>query len=76
MGRAKKEVMHKAKGGLWIQKAIQKPGALHRALHVPQDKKIPSGVLSKAAHAQNPLLRHRGQLAQTLKKLSRHRGTR
>lgn len=26
--------------GHWMSKAVKKPGALHRALHVPQGKKI------------------------------------
>jgi hypothetical protein len=50
----------------WIQKAIKKPGALHKALGVPQDKKIPSKVLNKAAKAPGKL-GQRARLAKTLK---------
>ena len=32
----------------WIQKAIKRPGALHRELGVPQDKDIPKGKINKA----------------------------
>lgn len=61
----------KASGGSvkWIQGAIKQPGALHRALHVPQGDKIPEKKLSKAAHSENPMLAKRARLAQTLKKL-------
>ena len=50
----------------WIQKAIKKPGALHKALGVPADKKIPAKVLNKAAKASGKL-GQRARLAQTLK---------
>jgi hypothetical protein len=52
----------------WIQKAIRKPGALHRQMGVPQGKKIPAGKLAKAAKAGGKL-GQRARLAQTLKKL-------
>lgn len=58
MSRAKKN---------WIAGAIKKPGALHRALHVPQDEKIPESKLQKAEHSKNPLMRKRARLAETLK---------
>ena len=32
----------------WIQKAIKRPGALHRELGVPQDKDIPKSKINKA----------------------------
>jgi hypothetical protein len=67
MSRAKKN---------WIQKAIKKPGSLHKMLHVPQDKKIPVGKMEKTAHAQNPghasMLRKRANLALTLNKIGKH----
>ena len=31
----------------WIQKAIKRPGALHRALDIPQDKDIPDSLIDK-----------------------------
>ena len=31
----------------WIQKAIKRPGALHRELGVPQDKDIPKCLINK-----------------------------
>ena len=50
----------------WIQKAIKKPGALHRALDVPMGKKIPASKLNKAAKALGKL-GQRARLAKTLR---------
>lgn len=55
----------------WIKDAIKKPGALHRELKVPMDKKIPMKKIEQAEHSKNPLLRKRAHLAATLKKMSR-----
>jgi len=33
----------------WIQKAVKKPGQLHKDLHVPADKPIPQDKLAAAA---------------------------
>jgi len=52
----------------WIQKAIKKPGALHKELGVPEGKKIPEKKLNKAAKAPGKEGR-RARLAVTLKKL-------
>jgi hypothetical protein len=57
MGRAKK---------MWVQNAFSKnKGALHRALKVPEGKKIPEGKLERAEHSSNSKLRKRAQLAET-----------
>lgn len=56
----------------WIQKAIKKPGALHRELGVPEGEKIPAKKLAKAAKSKSSLLRKRVALAKTLSKL--HKG--
>lgn len=53
----------------WIQNAIKKPGALHKALHVPVGQKIPAKKLAKAAHSSSPLMKKRVALAKTLKGL-------
>jgi len=54
----------------WIQKAIKKPGALHKELGVPAGKKIPAGKL--AAAAKKPGVEgKRARLAQTLKGLKK-----
>lgn len=58
----------------WIQSAIKKPGALRKALHVPEGKDIPSGKLEKAAHSENPTLAKRANLAKTLKAMHRKYG--
>lgn len=52
----------------WIQKAIKKPGALHKQLGVPEGKKIPASKLETAAEKGGKLGK-RARLAQTLKKL-------
>lgn len=53
----------------WISGAIKKPGALHKELGVPKGKKIPEAKLEKAEHSDNPKLRKRANLAETLKKM-------
>ena len=53
----------------WIQKAIKKPGALHKELHVKEGEKIPEKKLKAAEHSKNPTERKRANLAETLKKM-------
>ena len=53
----------------WIAKAIKRPGALHRALHVPEGEKIPAEKMAKAKHSKNPRLRKEAALAGTLSKM-------
>lgn len=57
----------------WIQEAIkpEKKGALHKALGVPQGKKIPLAKLEKAEHSKNPTLKKRAVLAETLRGLKK-----
>ena len=50
----------------WIQKAIKKPGALHKELGVPAGKKIPSSKLAAAAKKPGKVGK-RARLAETLK---------
>lgn len=50
----------------WIQKAIKKPGALHKELHVPMGKKIPESKL-KEAEKKGGKEGKRAHLAETLK---------
>jgi hypothetical protein len=56
-----------ADGGKWISSAIRRPGALHKALHVPEGEKIPAKKLAKASHSENPRIRREANLAKTLK---------
>lgn len=56
----------------WIQDAIKRPGALHRALKVPAGQKIPATKMAKAAHSDNPRVRQEAHLARVLK--SMHKG--
>lgn len=51
----------------WIQTAIEKPGALRKALHVKEGKDIPEAKLETAARSKSPLMRKRAALAKTLK---------
>lgn len=52
----------------WIQKAIKKPGALHKELGVPEGKKIPTKKLEAAAKKPGKEGK-RARLAETLKKM-------
>ena len=52
----------------WIQKAINKPGALKKALHVPAGEKIPAKKLAAAAK-KGGKMGQRARLAKTLRKL-------
>ena len=60
--------------GKWIQGAIKHPGALHKALHVPEGEKIPAKKLKKAEHSKNPLMAKRAHLAETLGKMHHAHG--
>ncbi len=53
----------------WIQKAIKKPGALHKELGVKAGKKIPARKLNAAAKKGGKEGK-RARLAKTLKSLS------
>lgn len=53
----------------FIQSAIKHPGALHRALGVPQGQTIPAKKVEQAAHSSDPTLAKRARLAETLKRL-------
>lgn len=55
-----------AKG--WIDKAIKKPGQLHRDLGVPQGQKIPARTLATAAKKPGKV-GQRARLAVTLGKM-------
>lgn len=50
----------------WISKAIKSPGALHKELEVPQNKKIPAKK-SDAAAKKGGKIGQRARLAKTLK---------
>jgi hypothetical protein len=54
----------------WIQKAIKKPGALHKQLGIPQGKTIPTKLLDKAAKAPGKL-GQRARLAKTLRGMNK-----
>ena len=66
--KAKKSAVLMKEGGKtnWIAGAIKKPGALHKALGVPEGEKIPSSKLAAAAKKPGKLGK-RARLAETLK---------
>jgi len=45
-----------------------KKGALHKALGVPESKKIPKEKLEKAKHSKSALMRKRATFAENAKK--------
>lgn len=53
----------------WVQDIHMKKGALHKALHVSEDKKIPALKLEKAKHSRSPTIRREAHLAETFKKM-------
>lgn len=55
----------------WMQHAVKHPGALHRALHVPEGEKIPAEKLAKAKHSENPHVRKMAVLAGTFRHFSK-----
>ena len=55
----------------WIKGAIKHPGKLHRALGIPEGKKIPAKKMAKAAKSKNPTIRKEVALAKTLKKMKK-----
>lgn len=52
----------------WIQKAVEKPGALRKSLGTKKGETIPASKLAKAAKATGKM-GQRARLAQTLKKM-------
>lgn len=55
----------------WISNAIKRPGALHRALNVPEGEKIPEKKIEKAEHSSDERVRREANLAMTLKSFRR-----
>lgn len=64
-------IMEKPKN--WIKGAIKHPGALHKDLGIPKNKKIPVVTLKKVIKDPNSskLLKQRANLALTLKKINK-----
>lgn len=68
--RATRQMMHKKNPEKWIQNSInpEKKGALHRALGVPEGKKIPESKLEKAEHSKNSTIKREANWAKTVRK--------
>ncbi len=60
----------------FIRKAIKKPGALHKEMHVPEGKKIPKAKLQAAAKKGSSKEAQRARLALTLRKINKKRSRR
>ena len=66
-----------ADSGHWMHRAFGKnPGALHRALGVPEGEKIPASKLEEAAHSKSATMRRRAALAMTGRRLGGGRAAR
>ena len=52
----------------WMKGAVKHPGALHKALGVPEGEKISHAKLEKAEESKNPKVRKQAQLAETFEK--------
>lgn len=63
------------RGRRWIQKAIKRPGALHRALGIPEDEDIPENMLRKAARRRGKVGKE-ARLAETLERFHHRKGRR
>lgn len=63
-------LMEEEKKKKWIQKAIEKPGALRKSLKVKEGKDIPVSKLEKAAKKGGKMGK-RARLALTLRKLKK-----
>lgn len=63
----KKASVHEAEKK-WIQKAIKRPGQLHKDLGVPEREDIPEEKLQEALNSNNPKVRQRAQFAENVKK--------
>jgi hypothetical protein len=55
----------------WIQKAIEKPGALRKTLKVKKGEKISPAALKKAEKSKDATTRKRAILAETLSKFKK-----
>lgn len=55
----------------WIQKAVKRPGQLHRDLGVPQGEKIPEEKIEEAEKSSDPKEKERAQFAENVKKLKK-----
>lgn len=64
------DIIDEKKDGKWIQKAIKKPGQLHKDLGVPKGEKIPAKKLDAAAK-KGGKVGQRANLAKNLKNLNK-----
>ena len=58
----------------WIQKTDMEKGALHKALGVPVDKKIPIKKLDNALNSKSMKIRKEANLAKNLKSFHSKKG--
>lgn len=55
----------------WIQKAVKRPGQLHKDLGVPEGEKIPEEKLEEAEKSDDPKEKERAQFAENMKGLKK-----
>ena len=67
---AKARKSRSTSGKKWIKGAIKRPGALHKALGVPQGKRIPKSKIAAAAKKPGRLGKM-ARLARTLGKMKK-----
>jgi len=65
---AKRKAPPAKKNTKWMQHAVKNPGALHEALGIPADKKIPADKLAIKPE-DSALMRKRKVLARTFRKV-------
>ena len=53
----------------WMEKAVKRPGALHRNLGIPQGEKIPAKTLARAAASTDSTIAKEASLAETFRRL-------
>lgn len=70
LGPMGESAVHDVTHGKFIQKAIKKPGQLHRDLGVPQDQKIPADKLAAAAKKPGKV-GQRARFAQMLHRMNK-----
>jgi len=65
-----KTILNEKRKKFWIQKAVGKSGSLHKALKVPEGKKIPASKL-KVKKGDSTSLKKKKVLAKTLSKMNK-----
>lgn len=65
------ETLHDHYAKDWIQKAVKKPGDLHKKLDVPEGEKIPESKIENAEETGDKNLKEKAQFAENVKGLGK-----